>query len=1526
MNTGTSVSRIAVVVMMCVIPSAIYSATWEKVQSGNFDQPLRNVTTGIASTQTDIERVASALRLPLGEAVVGLSEGKDKNGNLHRRYQQTYQGLPIWGQHITVHEQGGAVYSAQGQVARNIDQDIAPALIAATFNPALFIPSSQDPFSQQVMLWLDQNTELPAAQWSLQDYSSTRQVYLHNQTAKLVRVITFLGRAHQVEPVRPTLIIDETTLQVLAAWNGLAHVEATGPGGNEKTGRYHYGTDHDFLDVRETADGCVLENENVYTVDLANGTNDNLSTPFAFECYENTARPANGAYSPLNDAHFFGNTVFGMYQDWFGLPPLRFKLALKVHYGQNYENAYWDGASMVFGDGDTVFYPLVDINVVSHEVSHGFTEQNSGLIYNGQSGGLNESFSDIAGEAAEYYLRGEVDWLVGADTTKRRTAMRYFEDPTLDGRSIGHADDYTTNMDVHLSSGVYNRAYFLLANTPGWNPRLAFELFVHANRFYWGPATDFDAGACGLILAAQDLGWPAVEVAAALRSTGVFCRDNILDTDEDGMPDNWEFQWGLDFLDPADASLDADNDGLKNRDEYRFGTSPRSEDTDNDTLTDYDELFVHGTSPSRADTDFDKMPDNYELAQQFNPKDPQDALLDADGDGFSNVEEFEFGSDPHDPASQVPVIEFMFESFESMPRERWTFTPDNDTWGWQTDNFWSTHGHWSLAAMDVPDASEARAMLSGFFDEGTLSFDFRVSTERVNDRLLVYVDGAAKLDASGTREDRLSIPLSRGYHRIEFVYYKFQVYTEGLDRVWIDSLLFMNANPDVDGDGMDSLWEIDNGLDPHDPADAILDDDADGLNNLEEFQAGTSIFLEDSDGDTLSDGDEVKLHRTSPILTDTDGDEIPDQHELGFGFDPTDPADGLLDSDGDDISNTYEYLAGSDPLNGNSVPPLVQFFEEDFEQTRSPLWKTHTQFEGEEWWYTPYWSTQGDYAFITSKKQNSGQSELRLLQYFDDGVMTFDYSVKTFGANRFEVYVDDVLTAVESGQHRGELSLQLTRGMHQIRFVLAKGNSSHEETEWLAVDRVRFITSITDVDGDGLPNLWEYEHGYDLLNGADGAFDLDNDGLTTLQEFQAGSDPANGDTDGDTLSDGDEVKLHQTSPINEDSDTDGMLDPYELEYGFDPNNGADGALDSDHDGLSNLEESRIGTHPHYAVSSANPLTTYFESFERSFPEWTLNQSAKGGRWATNTIYWQTDGKLSLLANSYYMDAGETLSAEITLYVVAGNFTLDYFTYLTTPGSEFYIQVDNEKVFSSESEAHGSLSVPLSAGVHTLKFKLYYGGSPIVRAYIDNLRFTPVDSGVDADTDGMADTWETRYLLNPANNLDASEDADDDGFTNLDEYLRNLNPLEGNVDLRLTLTDVYDNNSSEINYQVRVYNQSRVNATNLVINNAVNQPNFDVLLEEGSELQCDPANGTLLRCTLAELGATAYADFRIKVYTTEKTTFSSSVAATEVDHNPLNNEDTQQFAAGPMQWLTLLALSLLYSGRRRLRIDASSGKT
>lgn len=279
----------------------------------------------------------------------------------------------------------------------------------------------------------------------------------------------------------------------------------------------------------DVTDGCLMSTETVDTINMDHQTSG--GDIFKFEtCGDNPTndyKTINGGYSPLNDGHYFGNIVFKMFKDWYDTTPLTFKLRMRVHFANGYDNAFWDGRQMTFGDGRNIFYPLVSLDVSAHEVAHGFTEQNSGLQYRNQSGGMNEAFSDMAGEGAKYYNNqshdGGNDWMVGELIYKgeRGKALRYFEEPKRDGRSIDHARDYRDGMIVHYSSGVFRKAFYLTANSQGWDTKKAFDAFVLANQLYWTADSSFDAGGCGVKSAARDLGMSTSDVVKAFEAVGV---------------------------------------------------------------------------------------------------------------------------------------------------------------------------------------------------------------------------------------------------------------------------------------------------------------------------------------------------------------------------------------------------------------------------------------------------------------------------------------------------------------------------------------------------------------------------------------------------------------------------------------------------------------------------------------------------------------------------------------------------------------------------------------------------------------------------------------------------------------------------------------------------------------------------------------------------------------------------------------------------------------------------------------------
>jgi pseudolysin len=219
-----------------------------------------------------------------------------------------------------------------------------------------------------------------------------------------------------------------------------------------------------------------------------------------------------------------------MYQDWYNVPVLTnsdgspMMLNMVVH--SDMDNAYWDGAKMVFGDGIDMFYPLTSLGVAAHEISHGFTEQHSNLSYSGQSGGMNEAYSDMAAQAAEVYAygAGKNSWQIGPEIFKAADqALRYMDQPSKDchGKkpgswcSIDDASQYYSGLDVHFSSGVYNHFFYTLGNTADWDVKKAFDVMVHANSSYWTSTANFKTAACGVIQSAKDLGFSTDDVKAA---------------------------------------------------------------------------------------------------------------------------------------------------------------------------------------------------------------------------------------------------------------------------------------------------------------------------------------------------------------------------------------------------------------------------------------------------------------------------------------------------------------------------------------------------------------------------------------------------------------------------------------------------------------------------------------------------------------------------------------------------------------------------------------------------------------------------------------------------------------------------------------------------------------------------------------------------------------------------------------------------------------------------------------------------
>ena len=154
-------------------------------------------------------------------------------------------------------------------------------------------------------------------------------------------------------------------------------------------------------------------------------------------------------------------------------------ISSKVHYSNRYNNAFWNGSYMTYGDGDgSTFTPLVTLDICGHEMTHGVTERTAGLVYSGESGALNEAVSDIFGAMVERYATGESSdtWKIGEDAYTPGTsgdALRYMNDTHRGGDPDHYSERYTGSADnggVHTNSGIPNYAFYLLAK--GGSPHL----------------------------------------------------------------------------------------------------------------------------------------------------------------------------------------------------------------------------------------------------------------------------------------------------------------------------------------------------------------------------------------------------------------------------------------------------------------------------------------------------------------------------------------------------------------------------------------------------------------------------------------------------------------------------------------------------------------------------------------------------------------------------------------------------------------------------------------------------------------------------------------------------------------------------------------------------------------------------------------------------------------------------------------------------------------------------------------------
>ncbi|QSQ22339.1 M4 family metallopeptidase [Pyxidicoccus parkwayensis] len=413
---------------------------------------------------------------------------KDAQGDVHYRYAVSRQGVPVLGGELRLHARDGKIFAANTNVRSDLKASADKASIAVDAAVAA-ASADRDTLAGSV-------TSRDAELVYFRDGDELRLMY------KLVQT----GEKPDGTPVRDTILVDAVKGDVQVRIPQIKEVL------NRRLHNLNHGT---------SLPGPVARTEGQAPVaDAVVNTNyDHLGT--VYNCY---------------------STLFG--RD--SINGTGAMLISSVHYSNNYVNAFWDGTQMVYGDGDGVNASNLanSLDVTAHELTHAVTENESDLIYSGESGGLNESLSDIFGAVCEWYAdgRGPISpryWIVGDDVwtpSIPNDGLRYMDDPVKDGASLDYYPNYGSGVDVHYSSGISNLAFYMLSQG-GTHPRgrttqvvagigieKAARIFYKANTDLLLPSSGFESAKIATEQAATQLGYDAATVASvsnAWKAVGV---------------------------------------------------------------------------------------------------------------------------------------------------------------------------------------------------------------------------------------------------------------------------------------------------------------------------------------------------------------------------------------------------------------------------------------------------------------------------------------------------------------------------------------------------------------------------------------------------------------------------------------------------------------------------------------------------------------------------------------------------------------------------------------------------------------------------------------------------------------------------------------------------------------------------------------------------------------------------------------------------------------------------------------------
>lgn len=532
------------------------------------NEGLQVFVSGTLSEKKEISGDSAVKFLEENKALLGItnSQGnfsvdkteKDSLGITTVKVNQLIKGIPVRGQELIVHfDNNGIVKNIIGTVENKIKDITYLGKNTISEEEAIQIAKNQFNFSS---LRYEPTIE--------------KQVIIDNDTAYEVYKVNI--QYLDPEIANWDVFVEVSSGKVVDTSSNIRYDGATTGSGTAVDGStkslnlYLSGSSYQMIDTTKPMVGDI-ETYTANNRQVQPGTIvSNTSSSFITETFK----------APVS-AHYYAASVYDFYNNLFGRNSIDgngMSIISTAHYGSSYNNAFWDGTQMVYGDGDGTEFTYLsgDMDVVAHELTHGVTENTANLTYSNQPGALNESMSDVLGVLAETYMNYNVaggnawtfnsaDWVVGDDVYTpgiAGDALRSLANPTLYNQPDNMSDYYNTTSDyggVHTNSGIPNKAAFLIAQAIG-NSETA-QIYYRALTSYLTSSSDFLAARYALVSSATDLyGASSTEVSAinnAFDSVGVVAVNDTYEPN-DTLAQSYSISSGSTYSSYISSSNDTD--------------------------------------------------------------------------------------------------------------------------------------------------------------------------------------------------------------------------------------------------------------------------------------------------------------------------------------------------------------------------------------------------------------------------------------------------------------------------------------------------------------------------------------------------------------------------------------------------------------------------------------------------------------------------------------------------------------------------------------------------------------------------------------------------------------------------------------------------------------------------------------------------------------------------------------------------------------------------------------------------------